>query len=131
MIERSEISNLHSQIKAMRSEMRSGLSNLSGQVNGPDWQQTGQVNQTNSLQKVHEVKEVPSFGQLLKQAINQVNGQQTQADNLRTRYEMGDPDVDLVNVMIASQKASVAFEATTQVRNKLVTAYQEIMRMPI
>jgi flagellar hook-basal body complex protein FliE len=44
---------------------------------------------------------------------------------------MGDPNVNLVDVMIASQKASVAFEATVQVRNKMVEAYQEVMRMSI
>jgi len=50
---------------------------------------------------------------------------------LRESYEMGDPEVDITQVMIASQKSTVAFEAMTQVRNKLVTAYQEIMRMPV
>ena len=131
MIERSEISSLHNQIKSLRSEMRSGLNGLAGPAQELSWQQVGQASQVNPLQKVGEVKEVPSFGQLLKQAINLVNNQQGQANDLRTRYELGDPDVDLVNVMIASQKASVAFEATAQVRNKLVNAYQEIMRMPI
>jgi len=44
---------------------------------------------------------------------------------------MGDPNVSLADAMIASQKASVAFQATVQVRNKLVAAYEEVMRMSV
>jgi flagellar hook-basal body complex protein FliE len=60
--------------------------------------------------------------------VNQVQGQ---ASDLATRFERGDPGVELSQVMIESQKASVAFRATVEVRNRLVSAYQEIMNMPI
>ena len=71
------------------------------------------------------------FGDLMKSAVNQVNGLQQSSNQLRTGFEMGDPNINLRDVMIASQKSSVAFEATVQVRNKLVEAYQEVMRMSI
>lgn len=71
------------------------------------------------------------FSQLLKQAIDNVNGLQQNTNELRTRFDMGDRDVSLGDVMIASSKSSVAFEATVQVRNKMVEAYKEIMSMPV
>lgn len=46
-------------------------------------------------------------------------------------YIKGDPNVSISDVMIASQKSSVAFQAATQVRNKLVEAYKDVMNMPI
>ncbi|RCU44572.1 MULTISPECIES: flagellar hook-basal body complex protein FliE [Corallincola] len=71
------------------------------------------------------------FGGLLQNAIDGVNDVQSQAGQLRTAFEMGDRNVSLGDVMIASQKSSVAFQATVQVRNKLVEAYKEIMNMPV
>ena len=71
------------------------------------------------------------FASLMRRAIDGVNGVQQQAGDLATRFETGDRDVDLTQVMIADQKASLAFTAVTQVRNKLVTAYQDIMNMPV
>ena len=71
------------------------------------------------------------FGNLLTKAINNVNQQQMEASRLATQVETGDGGVSLVKAMIASQKASVAFQATMQVRNRVVSAYQDIMNMPI
>jgi flagellar hook-basal body complex protein FliE len=50
---------------------------------------------------------------------------------MATAVEMGDPKVSLAQAMIAGQKSSIAFEATVQVRNKLVEAYKEVMSMPV
>ncbi|WP_369601737.1 flagellar hook-basal body complex protein FliE [Hahella sp. SMD15-11] len=75
--------------------------------------------------------EKPGFAQMLQQAVNQVDSVQKNASSLATAYEKGDPNVDLTQVMIASQKASVAFQAMTQVRNRVVQAYEDIMKMPI
>lgn len=72
-----------------------------------------------------------NFGEVMQNAVGQVNALQQQSNDLKTAFELGDPNIDLADVMIASQKASVAFEATLQVRNKMVEAYQEIMRMSI
>ncbi len=71
------------------------------------------------------------FGGLLKDAIQTVNGLQKDAKAKVTAVEMGDRSVSLAEAMIASQKSSVAFEATVQVRNKLVEAYKDIMNMPV
>ena len=71
------------------------------------------------------------FSKVMQNAVGQVNEVQKTSGDLKTAFEMGDPNVSLVDVMVASQKASVAFEATLQVRNKMVEAYQEVMRMSI
>jgi flagellar hook-basal body complex protein FliE len=71
------------------------------------------------------------FGKLLRQGLESVNAVQTKASNTVTAFERGTPGVELSTVMIESQKASVAFRAATEVRNRLVNAYQEIMNMPI
>jgi len=72
-----------------------------------------------------------SFANVLKQGLERVNETQSQASNLATRFERGEPGVELSQVMIESQKASVAFRATVEVRNRLVSAYQDIMNMQI
>ena len=71
------------------------------------------------------------FSTLLRQSIDQVNTRQQQSEALQQAFLAGDPKVDLAQVMVALQKASISFEAMTQVRNKLVAAYQEIMGMQI
>ena len=71
------------------------------------------------------------FGDLLTDAIKNVNRIQKHSGEMATRFEMGDPAVSLSDTMIAKEKAGVAFEATVQVRNKIVEAYKEIMSMPV
>lgn len=87
--------------------------------------------QSQAVSPVVEGQQGVDFGALLRQSIDQVNSLQQDASTLSERFEVGDPNVDLTQVMVAVQKASVAFQAITQVRNKLVTAYQDIMNMPI
>ena len=72
-----------------------------------------------------------NFGNLLSAAIGTVNQYQMESSKLASQIETGDGGVSLVKAMIASQKASVAFQATVQVRNRVVSAYQDIMNMPI
>ncbi|AZC17083.1 MULTISPECIES: flagellar hook-basal body complex protein FliE [Pseudomonas] len=72
-----------------------------------------------------------SFADLLGQAVNKVNDTQQASNQLASAFEIGKSGVDLTDVMISSQKASVSFQALTQVRNKLVQAYQDIMQMPV
>lgn len=71
------------------------------------------------------------FSAMLKSAVDNVNGLQTHAKELQTAVEMGDRSVSISEAMIASQKSSVAFAATVEVRNKFVEAYKEIMNMPV
>ncbi len=73
----------------------------------------------------------PDFSNLFKNAVNQVNEVQQQAGELKTQFELGNPDIDITDVMVKSQVASVSFQAMTQVRNRLVSAYQEIMNMSV
>ncbi len=73
----------------------------------------------------------PGFGNLFSDAVNQVNQMQKTTDALQTEYIRTDGATDITRVMVASQKSSVAFQATVQVRNKLVEAYKEIMNMPV
>ena len=71
------------------------------------------------------------FGTLFRDAVNQVNATQLQAAEMKRDFESGTSDASLAEVMIAAQKADLSFRAMTEVRNKLVTAYQEIMNMPV
>lgn len=70
----------------------------------------------------------PDFGATLQGALDQVNASQTRASELAAAYERGEV-TDIAQVMVARQEAGIAFEATLQVRNKLLSAYQDIMRM--
>lgn len=72
-----------------------------------------------------------NFSQVLAASLDQVNTLQQDATRLKTAYEIGDSSVDLPDVMISMQKASLAFEATVEVRNKLLSAYQDVMNMQV
>lgn len=72
-----------------------------------------------------------AFSTVFQKALGQVNDLTQSADLLKTRFEMGDPNVSLGEVMIAGQKSNLGFEATLRVRNKLLQAYQDIMNMPV
>lgn len=69
------------------------------------------------------------FAAMLKQSIDEVNQIQNHANNLTKDFEVGKSDVSLAEVMIASQKANVSFQAMVEVRNKLVDAYTQVMGM--
>ena len=71
-----------------------------------------------------------SFADTLDTALKSVNEGQDQAAKLSESYERGET-VDIAKVMLARQQASVGFEATLQVRNKLLSAYKDIMSMPV
>lgn len=71
------------------------------------------------------------FGQALKSAIDQVSTAQQSADQMRQDFVSGKENVNLQDVMIDLQKASLSFQQMVQVRNKLVTAYQDVMNMPV
>lgn len=111
--------------------------NIKGQALYAEMQSlASQARTIGSELKLNRVSEVNAssqseFGVLLKDALSNVNMLQQETSQLRTAAEMGDKNVSLAQVMIASQKSSLAFEATVQVRNKLVEAYKEIMSMPV
>jgi flagellar hook-basal body complex protein FliE len=72
-----------------------------------------------------------SFSDALKNSLESVSNSQKAAEDLGNRFAMGDDSVSLSDTMIAMQKSSISFQATVQVRNKLVSAYHEIMNMQV
>lgn len=75
-------------------------------------------------------KDVGGFTDVMKGALEQVNELQAQSSAISEAYEKGET-TDIAAVMLARQSASIGFEATLQVRNKLLTAYKDIMSMPV
>ncbi|MBT8138997.1 MAG: flagellar hook-basal body complex protein FliE [Gammaproteobacteria bacterium] len=71
------------------------------------------------------------FQSMLAQAVDKVNSVQKESGDLAEAFQLGDPEVTLSQVVIASEKAGIAFEAMSEVRNRLVKAYEDIMNMPI
>ena len=71
------------------------------------------------------------FANLMKNSIDHVAAMQNQATSLADAYEAGDKSVDLTKVMLEVQKAGLAFHAMTEVRNKLVDAYTQVMNMSV
>ncbi len=72
----------------------------------------------------------PRFDTAMADALKAVSDIQENAGAASAAYERGDSH-DLASVMIARQKASIAFEATLQVRNRLLSAYKDVMSMPV
>jgi flagellar hook-basal body complex protein FliE len=91
---------------------------LNAELQAPLPTQPGNVNQA-------------GFSELLSNAVNQVNDTQMHAAGMKSAFETGSSDSSLAEVMISAQKADLSFRAMTEVRNKLVTAYQDIMNMPV
>ena len=71
-----------------------------------------------------------NFASAMKSALNEVNGLQANAEKATSAYERGET-TDIAGVMLAREKASIGFQATLQVRNKLLSAYKDIMSMPV
>ncbi|HED14457.1 MAG TPA: flagellar hook-basal body complex protein FliE [Gammaproteobacteria bacterium] len=71
------------------------------------------------------------FAALLRYSIEQTNTSQLKAGQLAKAYQLGSQDIQLAEVMVAMQKANLSFSAITEVRNRLVSAYQNIMNMQV
>jgi len=119
---RMDINQVLTQMRDMRAQMQTRQS-----VN--PLRETQQVSSSEAPGAVQGA--APSFGTMLSQAVNKVAETQQTAGNLSRAFEQGEPGVSLTQVMVATQKASVSFQAMTQVRNKLIDAYQEIMNMQV
>ena len=107
-----EIDRVLAQIRSISQVARGGAVGAAGAAKGPAGVDTG-------------------FAKLLKQGIDSVNSTQSKANDLASKFERGVPGVDLPQVMLEMQKANVSFRALTEVRNKFVDAYREIMNMPL
>jgi len=110
-----QVDSVLSQIRALQSQIKSPTvhSNIAGGAVAP--------------QSVPGTK----FADLMKSGLNAVNQSQLKADDLATSFQRGTPGVELADVMIEMQKANVSFRAVAEVRNRMVSAYQEIMNMQI
>ena len=72
-----------------------------------------------------------AFANILRQGLDAVNQNQVKADQMTDAFARGTPGVELPQVMLATAKASVSFHALNEVRNRLVSAYQDIMNMQL
>lgn len=114
---RSDVQSVLAQMKLLRAQAESGLE-----------QGAGIRESERAAAPVTAPNE--SFAAMLKNAADGVNELQQQSSDLSSRFARGDSN-DLVGVMVASQKANVAFQGLVHTRNQLVNAYQEIMNMAI
>lgn len=106
-------------IQAMLAQLKAAATPPAAQVGAP-----GAVGGAAPAAKVN-------FADALKSSIEQVSDSQLKAGEMGQAFAMGDDKVSLSDVMINMQKASIGFQATVQVRNKLVSAYHEIMNMQV
>lgn len=120
---RVDINNVLSQMRTMREQAQTGVANNVA----PMGTQDAAIGRALDLKGPAKA----DFQNILSSAVNQVNDVQKQSAAMSKAYELGDTTVSLSDVMVNSQKASVSFQAMTQVRNKLVEAYQEVMNMPV
>jgi flagellar hook-basal body complex protein FliE len=104
----TEISNVLAQIRALSGQIDSSA------VPGPAREPEGE-----------------GFGTALKDAIDAVSNQQNKAETLTNRFQAGDPDTSIAQVVVEMQKASISFQAMSEARNRIVDAYREIMNMSI
>jgi len=75
--------------------------------------------------------EKSDFASVLKASLDQANGMQQQAGKLARDFELGAPNTNLQDVMVSIQKANISFQQVVQVRNRLVSAYHDIMNMQV
>lgn len=112
---------------AQMREMSAQVKGLENTISTPN---LNGINQ-NIGEGVNKTDTQNGFSSLLKSATNKVNDAQMHSDKLAQAFQNGDPNVKISEVMIASQKSNISFQAMLQVRNKIIQAYQEIMNMPV
>ncbi len=118
--------NSHSNIQSMLQTLRSYQSQAAGGMD-EDGNKVGGLNGLNGSQKTQGPGD---FGDLVRQTVEKVNSNQMDASKITASYERGE-GVPLTDVVLAMQKSSLSFEATLQVRNKVLKAYEDILNMPV
>ncbi|GBG00702.1 flagellar hook-basal body complex protein FliE [Azospira sp. I13] len=103
-----------------------GIDNLLGQLRGTAAAAAGKP-----VDNAAPAAGGADFAQVLKNSIDQVNAAQQQAQSMAQDFSAGDSNANLHEVMIALQKANVSFQEMVQVRNKLVSAYQDVMNIQV
>jgi flagellar hook-basal body complex protein FliE len=119
--------NSQSNIQSMLQTLRSYQSQAAGGMDSDGNKVGGGLNGLNGSQ----APQGPSgFGDLVRQSVDKVNANQMQASKIASAYERGE-GVPLTDVVLSMQKSSLSFEATLQVRNKVLKAYEDILNMPV
>ena len=119
--------NSQSNIQSMLQTLRSHQSQAAGGIDTDGNKVGGGLNGLNGSQG----PQGPSgFGDLVRQTVNKVNENQMHASKIASSYERGE-GVPLTDVVLSMQKSSLSFEATLQVRNKVLKAYEDILNMPV
>ena len=116
-----------SDINQVLQEMRALKDRAQGSNNNQNINESSATSVLNNISNTNNVE----FQSILSSAVDQVNSVQKHSNDLAEAFQLGDPNITLSQVVVASEKASVAFEAMTEVRNRLVSAYEDIMKMPI
>lgn len=108
-------------------KFEAAMNTVLGKVDGAD-----SVAGPGSSQRVSAAgrAELGGFTSTLQTQLQKINEINARAGKLTVAYERGD-EVDIAKVMLARQESSIAFEATLQVRNKVLSAYKDIMSMPV
>ena len=91
----------------------------------------GQGSAASALRAAGAAGDGGGFGAALARAIEQVDVTQQEAGTRARSFQMGDPSASLEETMISMQKANISFQALVQVRNRVVSAYHDIMNMPV
>ena len=132
MVDRVDINSVLMQMRQVKAQMREqqpAAINTDTRASLVDKVQ--KLSEQQSTAAITGDNTVPDFQTMFKNAVDTVNAHQKTSAEMATRFEQGDPSIDLPEVMIAMQKSRVSFQAMTQVRNKLVEAYKEVMNMPV
>ena len=118
--------NSQSNIQSMLQTLRSYQSQAAGGMDD-DGNKVGGLNGLSGSQKPVGPA---GFGDLVRQTVDKVNSNQMEASKISAAYERGE-GVPLTDVVLSMQKSSLSFEATLQVGNKVLKAYEDILNMPV
>lgn len=110
--------NIQSMLQTLRSHQAQASGGLAGLPGATDL--TGAAGSTAKT----------GFSDLVSGALGQVNQLQVKSSDMRNAFDRGE-DIALTDVVLGMQKSSLAFEATLQVRNKVLKAYEDILNMPV
>jgi flagellar hook-basal body complex protein FliE len=103
---------------------------MQGMINQMRIMSSQSQTQSPGIGGVNQAEGTASFGDALSSSLKSVNETQMTKSRMTEAYDRG-ADIPLADVMLSMQKSSMAYQATLQVRNKVLSAYQDIMKMPV
>ena len=145
MIDPTSASSIQSMMETIRSYQSQAASstNAAGMANSASSAQQmglggmGGVGGANATGGAYQAKnisapttELPNFTDSVRNLLNKVNDVNVNSEKMADAYQRCE-DIPLTDVVLGMQKASLSFEATLQVRNKVLKAYEDIMNMPV